>query len=70
MTDGNCNGLCVTAADIGVGSFMQVAYPHPACPEHGDAEYCEHCEGWGSIAGPPREFACPMCGGSGIRYDR
>lgn len=35
MTD-NCNGRCVTAADIGVGTFLQIAYPHPMCPEHGD----------------------------------
>lgn len=31
-----CNGICVTAADIGVGGTDQVAYPHPDCPEHGD----------------------------------
>lgn len=33
---GTCFGICVTAADIGVGSSAQVAYPHPLCPEHGD----------------------------------
>lgn len=31
-----CNGICVTAADIGVGGYDQVAYPHPDCPAHGD----------------------------------
>jgi hypothetical protein len=29
-----CNGLCVSAADIGVGSVNQIAYAHPDCPEH------------------------------------
>lgn len=32
----NCNGMCLTGADIGVGSADSVAYPHPTCPEHGD----------------------------------
>jgi hypothetical protein len=31
-----CTGLCVTAADIGVGPASQVAYGHPMCPEHGE----------------------------------
>lgn len=31
-----CNGLCVTAADIGVGPVSAVAYPHPMCSEHGE----------------------------------
>lgn len=26
----------MTAADIGLGSFKQIAYPHPDCPEHGE----------------------------------
>lgn len=32
-----CNGLCVAAADIGVLGVPSglIAYPHPACPEHG-----------------------------------
>lgn len=31
----NCNGLCMTAADISL-SGDGVAYAHPTCPEHGD----------------------------------
>lgn len=31
-----CNGLCVTAADIGVGRHDQIAYSHPMCPQHGE----------------------------------
>jgi hypothetical protein len=30
-----CNGLCVTAADVGVIADG-VAYAHPMCPEHGE----------------------------------
>ncbi|BBY54167.1 hypothetical protein MKOR_14180 [Mycolicibacillus koreensis] len=30
-----CNGLCVSAADVGVGPPTAIAYPHPSCPEHG-----------------------------------
>lgn len=33
--DPSCNGLCVTAAAIGVGSDSQVAYGHPDCDRHG-----------------------------------
>lgn len=36
-----CDGLCVTAADIGVGPADQVAYPHPGCPLHDPAAVCE-----------------------------
>jgi len=36
-----CDGLCVTAADLGVGSAGQVAYPHPGCPEHAPDAVCE-----------------------------
>lgn len=36
-----CNGLCVTAADIGVGRHDQIAYPHPMCPQHGDVHQFE-----------------------------
>lgn len=32
-----CNGICLTAADIGLGEYGDmIAYPHPDCPEHGD----------------------------------
>ena len=31
-----CNGLCVTGADVGVGGYDQIAYPHPMCLEHGE----------------------------------
>ncbi|XKH58538.1 hypothetical protein LG293_15915 (plasmid) [Citricoccus nitrophenolicus] len=36
---GMCSGICVTAADIGVGSSAHVVYPHPMCPQHGDSEH-------------------------------
>lgn len=34
-----CNGICLTAADIGLPEYSrtgEVAYAHPDCPEHGD----------------------------------
>ena len=34
-----CNGICLTAADIGLPEFSrtgEVAYAHPDCPLHGD----------------------------------
>jgi hypothetical protein len=34
-----CDGLCVTAADIGV-PMAGVAYPHPGCPTHDPGEVC------------------------------
>lgn len=36
-----CDGLCITAADVGVGSADQVAYPHPGCPVHAPDEVCQ-----------------------------
>lgn len=33
-----CNGICLTAGDLGLGleaGFTTIAYPHPECPEHG-----------------------------------
>lgn len=36
MADDDCNGICLTAADIGLGEYGNVvAYAHPDCPEHG-----------------------------------
>lgn len=39
-SDPNCNGLCVSAYDLGVGEYGDlVAHAHPTCPAHGeDAE--------------------------------
>lgn len=34
--DPECNGMCLTAADIGVPA-SGIAYAHPDCPEHGDS---------------------------------
>lgn len=34
MTETYCNGMCVTGADIGVGTYEQIAYPHPLCEAH------------------------------------
>lgn len=31
-----CNGICLTAADIGVPEYGGIAYAHPDCPAHGD----------------------------------
>jgi hypothetical protein len=37
-----CDGLCVTAADIGLPECGDmVAYPHPSCPLHAPCEVCE-----------------------------
>lgn len=36
-----CDGLCVTAADIGVPTTPgAVAYPHPGCPVHAPEQVC------------------------------
>jgi len=36
QVDPHCNGLCLTPGDVGVhGTGVDVAYPHPDCPEHG-----------------------------------
>lgn len=47
-----CNGICLTPADIGLpeyGGPGVVAYAHPDCPEHGDPleddENSETCGG-------------------------
>ena len=34
--DDQCNGICLTAADIGLPGYGGIAYAHPDCPEHGD----------------------------------
>lgn len=35
--EAECNGICLSASDIGVGEYGDViAYAHPDCPEHGD----------------------------------
>jgi hypothetical protein len=37
MSESQCIGMCLSAADIGVPEAGDViAYPHPECPEHGD----------------------------------
>ena len=36
--DDQCNGICLSGADIGVPEYGGIAYAHPDCPEHGDAE--------------------------------
>lgn len=41
MNDLECDGLCVTAADIGVGRADQVAYAHPGCPAHAPEQTCD-----------------------------
>jgi hypothetical protein len=40
MSEPNCDGLCVTGADLGIPSAA-VAYPHPGCPLHDPDEVCE-----------------------------
>lgn len=58
MTDKDCNGICLTASDIGLGEYGDVvAYAHPDCPEHGD---------------PAQEFEADVCGGGdeSLRYVR
>lgn len=42
MSAPECDGLCVTAADIGVPvEGNPVAYPHPGCPAHAPEQACE-----------------------------
>lgn len=53
-----CNGICLSAADIGVPEAGDViAYAHPDCPEHGD---------------PLTELEADVCGGGDehLRYVR
>lgn len=36
-----CDGICMTAADVGVSvSGNPIAYPHPGCPLHAPGERC------------------------------
>lgn len=40
-----CNGICLTAADIGLPEYSrdgEVAYAHPECEKHGDEEMRMH----------------------------
>jgi hypothetical protein len=42
VNEPECDGLCVTAADIGVPvKGNPVAYPHPGCPAHAPERVCE-----------------------------
>lgn len=48
--EAECNGICLSASDIGVGEYGDmIAYAHPDCPEHGDPleddENTETCGG-------------------------
>jgi hypothetical protein len=37
VAEDECNGICLSAADIGVPEAGDViAYAHPDCPAHGD----------------------------------
>lgn len=36
-----CDGLCVTGADVGVPEYSGVAYAHPGCQLHGGGIRCE-----------------------------
>lgn len=45
MSEIECDGLCVTAGDIGLGpaegcDYRDVAYPHPGCPLHDPGASC------------------------------
>jgi hypothetical protein len=33
--DDECNGICLSGADLGVPEYGGIAYAHPDCPEHG-----------------------------------
>lgn len=39
-----CNGRCLSAADIGVGSYDQIAYPHPTCEVHAEKPLHDYIE--------------------------
>lgn len=50
--DEECNGWCLSAADIGLGEYgSMIAYAHPDCPEHGDPldehDEADVCDAWG-----------------------
>lgn len=38
--EAECDGLCVSAADIGLPEYNMIAYPHPGCPLHGGGVKC------------------------------
>lgn len=40
MATVECDGLCVTGADLDVPEARGVAYPHPGCPLHDPDEVC------------------------------
>lgn len=52
-----CNGICLSGADLGVPEYGGIAYAHPDCPEHGD---------------PLEELEADICGGGdeSLRYVR
>lgn len=39
VTDELCNGICMSAAEIGLPGGSQVAYAHPNCEAHGDGPF-------------------------------
>lgn len=60
MAEPECNGICLTAADIGVpacGGDM-IAYAHPDCPVHGDP-----------VLNDPSQYICGD-GDESLRYVR
>ena len=60
-----CNGICLSASDIGVGEYGDmIAYAHPDCPEHGDPLEDDPlrgpvCTDPGCPAGYPHHGPCP-----------
>jgi hypothetical protein len=53
-----CDGLCVTAADVGI-PMAGIAYPHPGCPAHDPGEVCQ--------CGNPDRCLSPTHGQIGMR---
>ena len=43
MTEAECDGLCITAAEVGI-PMDGVAYAHPACPRHAEADAVCPCD--------------------------
>lgn len=61
MDEGECNGICLTPADIGLPEFSYagIAYAHPDCPLHGDP-----------IPEDSDEYVCSPGEAEGLRYVR
>lgn len=60
-----CNGICLTGADVGVPEYSGVAYAHPDCELHGDPDREEEAPG----ADPEYDEAAAASEHDALRYE-